>query len=262
MATRILVNSLLFGTRQLWPGSLYDSVTDAAEITSITAAGGLFYDGADSLVASAAELARAVRKRAGEISEAESLVQSGVQASQRLAIGSVTAQAGTTAAATAVVHETFSQVEAPATALGTIAESATSADPTAQPGHPRVLDVVFAAGWQGGDVTVAGVNPAGAAISETFVSPGAGGGTVSGTKAFALIDDPGGIANSTAGGAADVATVQTAAGIGLSRSPYSALVKLSVDGADEAAAATSFTDGTFEPTTAPDGTKTFEVWYR
>jgi hypothetical protein len=287
MATRILVNSVLLGTSQLWPGSTFDTVKDATDIADITAAGGLLWDGADPIVAAYAVLARAVRQRAGDLSAAESLMQSGVQDSQSASIASVAgsiptatssvAQAvasattgltvdsavtgATVDSASLVAHETLFSVEAAAVALGTIAESAATANPTAQPGHPRVLDVVFAAGWEGGDVTVTGVKPDGSAQTETFTSPGIGGGTVSGTKPFALIDDPGGITNSATGGAADLATVQTAAGIGVATVPFLALVKLSVDGADEAATSVSLANGYFVPTTSPDGTKTYEVWY-
>jgi len=283
MATKVLINASRLGTVLVWPGSAFDSVNDAADIALIESAGGVFFDASDPTIAAAAEKARAVRLQAGEVSLAESIMQSAVQEVQENSIGTIpttmssvaqnvnsattglTVDSATTGATVNSVslgwHETFVKVEANATSYGTIAESAASANPTAQPSHPRVLDVVFAAGWEGGDVTVSGLDPLGNAVQEIFVSPGGGGGTVNGTKVFATITTPGGITNSVTGGAADVATVQSAAGIGVTNKPAVAFVKLSVDGVHEAVASSNLGEGWFVPTTAPTGLLDYEVWY-
>lgn len=161
-----------------------------------------------------------------------------------------------------VIHEAFLKVEAPATSKGTIADDAITANPTSQPSHPRTLDVVFGATWAtagGGDITITGTAPSGAPVTETYT--GADGATVAGTKAFATIDDPGGITNSAAGGAGvNNATIQTGTGIGVANKGVG-FVAITVDGAHESTAATSSGQGTFVPSTTPDGAKPIEVWY-
>jgi hypothetical protein len=156
------------------------------------------------------------------------------------------------------VHEGFAIPVAPATAVGTIDEGAASASASTQPGHPVTLDVAFAAGWEGGNITVTGVGPSGRAVSETYTaSPGS---TVTGSKAFATVDASG-IVNSAPSSTGDAATVQTGASLGLATEGVPTFIMLTVNGVAEAFAATDPANATFQPTTARDGTKTFEVWY-
>jgi hypothetical protein len=169
--------------------------------------------------------------------------------------GSATA---TNQATTIPRHEVFAIPVAPATSLGTIAESAASASASTQPGYPGTLDVAFVAGWEGGDITVNGKDPLGASINEVFTAnPGS---TVNGVKNFAFIDASG-IVNSSTAGAADLATVQTGASLGITTAGTPTFLKLVVNGADEAIAAQDTTNKTFQPTTAPDALKSFSVWY-
>jgi len=168
------------------------------------------------------------------------------------------AETATNQATTIVRHEPFAGVVAPATALGTIDEGAASASASTQPGHPQTLDVAFDAGWEGGDITITGVGPNGLAVNETYIAnPGA---TVTGAKAFLSID-ANGIVNSAPTSTGDAATVQTGTGIGIAAEGTSVFLKLTVNGVAEAFSATDTTNRTFDPTTAPDGTKFYEVWY-
>lgn len=159
-----------------------------------------------------------------------------------------------------VFHETFINPEAAGTSLGTIDETAASANPTAQPGHPRTLRVSFPAGYEGGTITVSGKKPTGEAQSETFAVNL--GGDTDGLKTFSEITDPGGIVNNApAGGGGDVATVKVGPRLGLSNAAIALVTKLSVDGLKDTIAASDITEGTVLTTTAPDGAKDFEVWY-
>jgi hypothetical protein len=172
----------------------------------------------------------------------------------------VDAESATVNMTSQAFHETYVNVEASATSKGTIAENvAGPVAPTGQPSHPRVLEVVFPAGWSGGNVIVSGVLADGTSSSETFVS--APGTTVVGVRAFATITD---FTNSAPGGdGADSATVRTSTAIGASAgiNPFT-FYKLSVDGVDEAFSTTDGTNGTWTPTTAPNGLREYEVWYR
>lgn len=154
------------------------------------------------------------------------------------------------------VHETFIKPEAPATSKGTIASDSASESPTGQPSHAFSLDVVFDAGWDGGDVTITGTGASGGPLVETFT--GGDGVTRTGAKAFATITS---IANSLDSGAGvKVATVQTGSLFGVANTGVG-FVKLIVDGVPESTASTNSTNGTFAPTTSPNGAKAFEIIY-
>lgn len=160
-----------------------------------------------------------------------------------------------------VFHETFVAPEAPGTVLLTILENVPGpVAPTAQPGHPRTLQVSFPAGWEGGNVTVDGFNMSGGIISEIFLAaPGA---TVPGFSNFSTIV---GATNSAPGGAGpDAATVETAGTLivaGEFDAAVAAFTKLSVDAADEPFAGVDLIRHHFTPTSPPDGSRIYEVWY-
>ena len=83
------------------------------------------------------------------------------------------------------------------------------------PAIPRTLQVVFAALWDGGDVTIVGTDQFDAAVTETIAD--VAGTTVQGVKVFKTVTS---IATETVGaGGALTATVQTGEKLGLPRSP-------------------------------------------
>lgn len=157
-------------------------------------------------------------------------------------------------------HETLLAVEAPGTLKGAIDELVPLAPPLAQPSHPVTLDVAFPLGWEGGDVIVTGVVNGIGGTSEVFVA--APGVIVPGILPFATIAS----INNTApgGGGGDSATVLTGLMLGLSARGDAGsygVYKLSVNAVDEAPVATDPIQGTFQPTTAPNGINNYEVWY-
>jgi hypothetical protein len=282
MATKILINAIrLGGIGQLWPGTSYDDVREAGLVAQIEAGGGLLWDSSDAIVAAAAERARAVRSRAGLANEAESIMQSAVQESQSAAIAGantvdattstvattttgitnqsattgVTTQAAGSATLVRGVHETFANAPLAGVALATVREDTAAGIITAQPTHARTVDVVFVAGWEGGDVTIDGVAPDGTVQQEVYTSTP--GGTVNGVKPFVTITA---VTNGTLAGAADLATVQTGAQLAVG-GPVSSFLFCAVDGVREAFGASSATNGTFSTTTALDATQLVEVWY-
>lgn len=259
MAIKILINAIrIGGIGQLWPGSSYDDEREAPLVAQVEAAGGLLWSSDDALVAAAATRALDVRSRAGSPAEAESIMQSAVQASQSASIGGAnTVDSGGSATVARGAHETFVYPPLAGVALATVEESAADGIITGQPTHARTVDVVFAAGWEGGDITIDGLAPDGSEQQEVYTSPGAGGGTVNGAKAFLTITA---VTNGTLGGTTDLATVQTGAQLAVG-APVDEFLFVAVDGAREAFGASSSANGTFSTTTVLDGTQFVEVWY-
>jgi hypothetical protein len=100
---------------------------------------------------------------------------------------------------------------APATKGVAVHAAITGDDPTlsfnsglTNPDMPRTLDVVFAAAYDGGDVTVTGTDQYDQAITETFTA--VAGTTANGAKAFKTVTQ---IDKTTHGASTDTATVQT-----------------------------------------------------
>jgi len=133
-----------------------------------------------------------------------------------------------------------------------------------QPDVPRNVVINFTDGDVSIDafsVTVAGKAPDGNSITETFLF--AGGLDQVGSKIFAKVDSV--TLNSINGnGAGDTLDLGYGAKIGVPLpfgSTGMSIVKLVSNGAEEAASATDTTNNSFTPTTAPDGSKDFEIWY-
>lgn len=147
-------------------------------------------------------------------------------------------------------------------ATNVLAQKAADFDVTSftQPAHARNLQVVFSATWDGGNVVVTGYCADGVVRSETFTAI-AGGNTALGTVAFAYLTR----AYNTGTCGAGTVDIQLAASadtiFGICARRISAFVKCVANGAVEALAASSATLGTFQPTTDPDGTKSFEITY-
>jgi hypothetical protein len=123
--------------------------------------------------------------------------------------------------------------------------------PFTSPAIPRSLQVVFAAGWQGGDVTVIGTDQFDAAVTETFVSnPGA---TVVGVKVFKTVVSA---SKTTIAGTTDVCTLQTGSKIGIPSLVSDAFGLLTCNAVVEAVTINA-TYSSFIPTTPPDGVKDY-----
>jgi hypothetical protein len=124
---------------------------------------------------------------------------------------------------------------------------------------PSNLQVVWDAGWSGGDLAISGTGPDGNACHELFVkNPG---GTTVGVVAFAAIDVNGIVDGVPAGGGADTASVQTGALLGLAAPTATTAFKLTVDGVAEAIVAQVGANRTVQPTTVKVATKQFDIWY-
>lgn len=119
--------------------------------------------------------------------------------------------------------------------------------PFTDPDMPRNLKVDFAAGWQGGDVTVTGTDQFDAAVSEVFTTnPGA---VVVGVKIFKTVT-----AASKAAilGAADTATLLTGDKLGIPHAILDTFGMLTVAGVTEVVTYDTAYHG-FTPLTVPTG---------
>lgn len=175
-------------------------------------------------------------------------------------------------------HETLT---APAAGGTNIAVQATDDIDTttfsAQPDYPRNIAVTFGANWPATvHVYVEGKGADGETLKEIIQA--SQGTTVNGVEAFAVVTryfTTEGTSTTTAtpttdsvtagvGVAADLklaAAASTVFGVAAKGSTVS-FYKLHANGADEAIAANTPAKGTFRPTTVPNGSKHFHVWYR
>lgn len=127
--------------------------------------------------------------------------------------------------------------------------------PITQPDVPRCVAATFAALWDGGDITIHGVDARGQSATEVLAdNPGA---TVAGVVPFASITS---ISKQTVGVAASAVTIDTTDKLGLSKLPVGD-VWTKAAGVSEDPAAVDLTNGTFTPTTAPDGAVDFVAFY-
>lgn len=148
-------------------------------------------------------------------------------------------------------------IESDGVSKGTIAQNASAASPTGQPGVPRTMHVVFPAGWAGGTITVNGTGRGGAAISEVFTKPG-GGGTVVGVKPFFTLTS---FVNSSVVGPGSVATVATDFGLGVPEENVLAFLKVSIDGLSDTFNIADVANGVFDAVGAHQGNHGVDVWY-
>lgn len=147
--------------------------------------------------------------------------------------------------------------------LNGVADATAMADPV----HPKVpRNLVYTitdanTGISAFSITALGKAPDGTTVSETITQ--AGGLVQTGSKIFAQLTSV--TVNSIVGdGAGDTLDVGYGAKIGLSLPAGStglSIVKLVTAGTAEAASATDTTNNSFTSTTAPDGTRDFEVWF-
>jgi len=254
MATYYLINTVTVGTNRLYAGTLIDSTVD--DTSAIQSAGGVLVASSEPTVAAAAARAQAMRLQGKPVEQ----IDSQMLAARNQSLDTVGSTTAVNAAAIVRRHEFFYNPEAPATSYGTLADDAASANPTGQPTHPTTLDVVFAAGFDAGDVTVSGTAPDGTAITEVFATGASA--TRNGTKVFATLDAVGAFTCDAGGTGSETATIQSGGDLGLAE-PNATVTKLSAGGVNEAftQAAGQITAGSVTPTTAKDGATVYEVWY-
>lgn len=264
MATWYLMNTIRVGTRQHFAGEYID---DAIESTAaLISAGAKLVASATTGMATAAGEAQAAVKR-GNSAIAESIMNAALDATQGATLLSQdTVDAATATNAATVASKVFA-LGAPAapntTAVhaGFAGNDAASAfpGPFTNPDQPRNATVTFAAGWDGGDVDLAGTDHFDAAQTELFASnPGA---TSAGTKTWKTIT---GATKSAVGAAADTASIGTGKIVGIIDSTGAGVVlddtagMLTADGVGEAGSFDSV-NNSVDPTTAPDGSVEFAV---
>ena len=246
MTVWYLLNNVLVGTNQHLVGERID---DAVESTAaVIAAGGQLR--ASTVQLAAAALVASSMHRLGvppsEIAEMMMAVQ-------------LVAAAYTVDVTALTRHETFVKPQAAATVLKSIVETAANANVTTQINCPTNLQVVWDAGWSGGDLVITGVGPDGSVQTETFTAnPG---GTTVGVKPFISINPNGIVDVAPAAVGADTASVQVGAMLGLAATQATTAFKLMVDGVQEAISAQSGANRTVTPTTVKANTKYFDVWY-
>lgn len=145
---------------------------------------------------------------------------------------------------------------APAVAVHAAIAATTSVVPVTtaitSPVAPRNLAVVFLATWDGGDAVVVGTNQFGKVVTETFLDPGVGGGTVVGSKVFKTVTS---VAH-TAVGTAGTYAVQTGSKLGLVNDVLDGFGIGLCDGVPEKVTLDSANESVLF-TTAPNGTRVF-----
>lgn len=151
-------------------------------------------------------------------------------------------------------------IDAPAKSANSIvaataANAANALVVAANPDIPRNLRVIFAASWDGGDVTVLGTDQFGNAQSETFTT--GSGVTRTGSKIFKTVTSA---SKATVGATANTVTVGTGDKLGLSipLSDAAANYVGLTDGAIEAFTVDPTVSG-FTPTTVPNGAHDYLV---
>jgi hypothetical protein len=156
------------------------------------------------------------------------------------------------APATAVTAKLFAYIDLAAAGVNVHAAVAGTAAtafaaPFTSPALPRSLQYVFAASYDGGDITVTGTDQFDAVITETVTAVAAS--TVQGTKVFKTVTA---VSRSTTGVNAATVTVQTGTKIGIAGAVQGAYGILQTDNAVEAVTVDSTYSG-FVPTTVPNG---------
>jgi len=127
--------------------------------------------------------------------------------------------------------------------------------PINQPDVPRAVAATFQAGWTGGDITIVGTDARDKTVTEVIAdNPGA---TVDGDVPFKTITA---ISKELVGAGGKTVTIDTTDKLGLSRLPVGD-VWIKADGVSEDPSAIDLADGTFTPTTAPNGAVNFVAFY-
>ncbi len=125
--------------------------------------------------------------------------------------------------------------------------------PFTDPATPRAVQVVFAAGWQGGDVTVVGTDQFGRAQTETIADNA--GNTVQGVKIFRTVTSA---SKELIAGTNDTCTLQTGTKIGIPVPLKNAFGLELVAGVAELATWDATYHG-FTPTSAANNTNDYTI---
>lgn len=125
--------------------------------------------------------------------------------------------------------------------------------PFTSPDVPRTLQLTFGVGWDGGDVTVVGTDQFDAALSELFTSPGAGGGLVTGSKAFKTVTSA---TKASVGASGATCSIGRYHGLGVTKAITAGPSLVTMDDANEDAV-WNRTYHTFSPTTLPNGSHVY-----
>lgn len=128
--------------------------------------------------------------------------------------------------------------------------------PFTDPDVPRNLRVDFAAAWDGGNVTVVGVDQFGTAVTEVFTA--SAGSTVVGTKIFAGVTSA---TKGAVGAAADAASIGTGDKLGLSGDLVANAGSLTQNGLHQASTWDSATSGVTPSSNLPNGSRVYAVSY-
>jgi hypothetical protein len=126
--------------------------------------------------------------------------------------------------------------------------------PITNPDVPRVVSATFAAGWDGGDITVVGTDAFGAAQTETLVA--VAGTTVTGAAIFATVTS---ITKSLVGVAADAVTIGCGDVLGLPAPLSDAVGILLCDDVVEVAPTFDATEHSVAVITATDGVNLYKA---
>ena len=252
MARWILLNTVQLGTSLHTAGDVFDDVQE--DITRVLFSGGMLVASTPSLE-TIASLLQAARK-AGAAPE---LLAGMMTVIREEFANTVDATTATNVATVVPRHESFKNPQAAGVVLKVVVETDVAVSVTTLLDAPSNLQVVWDAGWSGGDLAISGTGPDGNACHELFVkNPG---GTTVGVVAFAAIDVNGIVDGVPAGGGADTASVQTGALLGLAAPMATTAFKLTVDGVAEAIVAQVGANRTVQPTTVKVATKQFDIWY-
>lgn len=167
-------------------------------------------------------------------------------------------------------HVNYDNIAAAGTTdiVNTVNLTNTSLTVAAQPDVPRsmVVTVVDTTGSiVAGTVTITGVDANGNPVSEV-IDCSAGAGTYQGSVPFAVVGSVVTAGFTVLGGGGDeTIAVGSSTKLGLPTmigGSVESVYKACVDGANEAVGTVSTTYGTIIPTTAPNGTRDFDFWYR
>jgi hypothetical protein len=126
----------------------------------------------------------------------------------------------------------------------------------ANPDVARNLRVTFAGGWDGGNVTVVGVDQFGSAVTEVFVA--AAGSAVVGVKVFASVTSA---TKGAVGAAADAASIGTGDKLGLTGDLVASVGELTKDGVTQAATWDATASGVTPSTNLPNGARVYAASY-
>lgn len=234
MAKKILISTVVIGANRYYAGALLDESAEAGTIAAVIAAGGQLVDQGDPIV-DAAALTAQQRLRDGQWQDVDRVMLAAVSKS---AYAAAPPAGGAGPQRDLYVNLQSSEVD-----IVGIAENIASYSTPFWGEGIRNGVVVFQAGWEGGDIVWDGTLR-GAAVQQTFVSPGVGGGTVVGTQLFTTVT----LVTNTApaGSGAQSAQLQPGRLVGTTRAPLASVEKVTMGGDPKTPVSVDLTAGWVE----------------